>query len=133
MQAMDLRAWRRAGRGMTEPVRGVFRVADWYDPHPHWSSGRRFGLTGVITGDGVPATSADHVADWSGKWPGHEELPVVVDRANPSDFRILWGEVQPRDWGKEARERAGLQAVQPPSGAGDGPSGQPARGEPGGT
>lgn len=91
---------------MAEPVRGVFRVADSYDPHPEWGSGFRFRLTGVVTADGVPATPVDHEADWNGKWVGHDELPVILDRANPSNFRILWREVEPRDWKSEARQKA---------------------------
>jgi hypothetical protein len=71
---MELRPWRRGEPGMAEPVRGVFRVADWYDPHPGWGSGSRFRLTGVISADGVPATPVDHLADWNGKWVGQDQL-----------------------------------------------------------
>jgi hypothetical protein len=71
---MELRPWRRGEPGMAEPVRGVFRVADWYDPHPGWGSGSGFRLTGVISADGGPATPVDHLADWNGKWVGQDQL-----------------------------------------------------------
>jgi hypothetical protein len=106
---MELRPWRR---GMTDPVRGVFHVATSYDPHPNWSSGYRFRLTGVVTADGVPATPVDHLADWNGKWVGQDELPVLVDRANPANIRILWREVRQRDRKSDARQQAARLAEQ---------------------
>jgi hypothetical protein len=116
---MELRPWRWGERGIGDPVRGVFKVATWYDPHPHWSSGRRFRLTGVVSSDGVPATPVDHLADWNGKWVAQDELPVVLDRANPANFRILWREVTKPDWKADARQRAARMAEQMSSGEPD--------------
>jgi hypothetical protein len=90
---------------MKDPVSGVFRVADWYDAHPHSSPpGTR--LTGVVVADGVPPTTAEVPVDHKGKWVGHNELPVTVDRADPSNFRVEWDQVLTNDWRETARQRA---------------------------
>jgi hypothetical protein len=65
---------------MAQPVRGVFGVATWYDPHPNMSSGR-FRLTSVIIAAGVPATPVEHVTDLNGAWVGHDEFQVAADLA----------------------------------------------------
>ena len=101
---MGFRDWLIVRR-MTDPVEGVLRVADWYDPHPS-SSGHRVRLTGVLTAPGVPPTPVDHLADRGGRWVGNSELPVLVDRANPTRYRILWKRVRRLD----ARATATRQA-----------------------
>lgn len=94
----------RAGH-MKEPVSGVFRVADWYDAHPRSSPpGTR--LTGVIVADGVPPTPAETPADHHGKWVGQDELPITVDRADPTNFRVEWDQVVKNDWRATAQQRA---------------------------
>lgn len=40
-------------------------------------------------------TAVEHKADDRGRWAGGQELPVLVDRADPSKFVILWDEAQP--------------------------------------
>jgi hypothetical protein len=90
---------------MKDPVSGVFRVSDWYDAHPH-SSPPGTTLTGVIVADGLSPTPAEARADHKGKWVGHNELPVTVDRADPGNFRIEWDQVVVNDPRSMARQRA---------------------------
>jgi hypothetical protein len=93
---MGLGDW-RAKHNMRDPVRGVFRVTGFYDKHPSSNPpGTR--VTGVITAPGIPATPAEHKVDERGRWAAHQELPVLVDRADPSRFAILWAEVQNVSW-----------------------------------
>ena len=101
---MGIRSKWRAGH-MKDPVSGVFRVSDWYDAHPH-SSPPDTRLTGVIIADGLPPTPAEAPVDHRGKWAGRDELPVTVDRADPSNFRIEWDQVVTPDWQATARQRA---------------------------
>jgi hypothetical protein len=99
----------RAKHNMKDPARGVFRVTGWYDAHPHSDPpGTR--LTGVITAPGIPAFAAEHKVDGRGRWGGVEELPVLVDRADPSRFAILWGEVRPVSWQDQEHARAQAEA-----------------------
>ena len=101
---MGIRSKWRAGH-MKDPVSGVFRVTDWYDAHPHSSPpGTR--LTGVIVADGLPPTPAEAPADHKGRWAGRNELPITVDRADPSNFRIEWDQVTQTDWRALAQQRA---------------------------
>jgi hypothetical protein len=99
----------RAKHNMKDPVRGVFRVTGWYDAHPHSDPpGTR--LTGVITAPGIPAFAAEHKVDGRGRWGGVDELPVLVDRADPSRFAIMWGEVRPVSWRDQEHARAQAEA-----------------------
>ena len=112
---------------MRDPVRGVFRVTGFYDAHPNSSPpGTR--ITGVIEAPGIPAVPAEHRADQRGRWAGVQQLPVLVDRADPARFAILWAEVEPVSWREQERARAQaaadkLNAGSPPgaTGAEDGP------------
>jgi hypothetical protein len=93
---MGLSDW-RAKHNMRDPVRGVFRVTGFYDKHPSSNPpGTR--VTGVITAPGIPATPAEHKVDERGRWASHQELPVLVDRSDPSRFAILWSEIQNVPW-----------------------------------
>jgi hypothetical protein len=106
---MGIKSKWRAGH-MKDPVSGVFRVADWYDAHPHSSPpGTR--LTGVVVADGVPPTPAETPADHKGKWVGQNELPITVDRADPTNFRVEWDQVVKNDWQSTARHRANEAAA----------------------
>jgi len=96
---MGIRSKWRAGH-MKDPVSGVFRVSDWYRS----PSGTR--LTGVILADGVPLVPVEAKVDHHGKWFGHDELPVTVDRADPHNFRIEWDQIVTTDWQATARQRA---------------------------
>jgi hypothetical protein len=91
---------------MKDPVRGVFRVTGFYDAHPHSSPpGTR--ITGVIVAPGMPATPAEHKVDGR-HWADSQELPVLVDRSDPSRFVVLRDEVKPVSW--QDRERQAAQA-----------------------
>lgn len=94
---------------MKDPIRGTFRVTGFYDAHPSSSPpGTR--ITGVITAPGIPATPAEHKTDSRGRWAGANELPVLVDRADPSRFAILWDEVKPVSWKDQERQAAQAEA-----------------------
>jgi hypothetical protein len=132
---MGLNDW-RAKHNMRDPVRGVFRVTGFYDKHPSSSPpGTR--ITGVITAPGLPATAAEHKVDERGRWAAHQELPVLVDRSDPSRFAILWSEVKPVSWrdmeissaqAEASRLNTGQQGYQPYPGQ---PGFQPYSGQPG--
>jgi catechol 2,3-dioxygenase-like lactoylglutathione lyase family enzyme len=105
MSLMGVADWR--AKHMRDPVRGVFRVTGFYDKHPSSTPpGTR--ITGVITAPGIPATPAEHKVDERGRWADHQELPVLVDRSDPSRFAILWNEVGQVSW--QGREMASAQA-----------------------
>jgi hypothetical protein len=90
---------------MKDPVRGVFRITGFYDKHPSSSPpGTR--LTGVIVAPGIPATPVEHKPDSRGRWAGMQELPVLVDRTDPSRFVVLWDEVKPISWQDQALQAA---------------------------
>jgi hypothetical protein len=114
---------------MKDPVSGVFRVADWYYNHAH-GSGMAKTLTGVLVVDGLPVTPAEVPADNS-KWQSQEELPIILDRADPSNFFVQWDQVVKNDWAEVARQRATEAAQrmatgqQAPFGAASGTSFQP--------
>jgi hypothetical protein len=104
---MGLSDW-RAKHNMRDPVRGVFRVTGFYDKHPSSNPpGTR--VTGVISAPGMPATPAEHKVDERGRWASHQELPVLVDRSDPSRFAILWSEVQNVSW--RDSEMSSAQAI----------------------
>jgi hypothetical protein len=98
---MGISDW-RAKRHMKQPERGVLRVSGFHRSHSP-SSGR---ITGVITAPGIPDTPVEHKVDDQDRWTGVQEVPVLVDRADPSKFVILWDEVQPASWGDQ------MQAIQ---------------------
>jgi hypothetical protein len=98
---MGISDW-RAKRHMKQPERGVLRVSGFH--HAHSSSSGR--ITGFITAPGIPDTPVEHKVDDHDRWTGVQEVPVLVDRADPSKFVILWDEVQPASWGDQ------MQAIQ---------------------
>lgn len=103
---MGLGDW-RARQQMRDPVRGVFRKTGFYDRHPASTPpGTR--MTGVIIAPGVPAMAAEHRVDGRGRWAGQEEFPVLIDRADPARFAILWSELETVPW--RDRELASAQA-----------------------
>src|SRR5258708_466489 len=116
---MGIRSKWRAGH-MKDPVSGGFKVADWYDAHPHSSPpGTR--LTGVVVADGTARTPAGVPADHPGRWVGQTELPVTVARSNPTNFRVEWDQIVKNDWQSTARQRANEAAAR--LAAGDQPAG----------
>lgn len=93
---MGISTW-RAKRQMKYPERGVLRVTGFYDALSHSApSGTR--ITGIITAPGIPDTPVEHKSDDQDSWAGVREVPVLVDRADPSRFLILWDEAQPISW-----------------------------------
>ena len=102
MIPMGISDW-RAKRHMKQPERGVLRVSGVHRGHSS-SSGR---ITGVITDPGIPATPVEHKVDDHGRWTGIQEVPVLVDRADPAKFVILWDEVQPASWGDQLQAFSG--------------------------
>jgi hypothetical protein len=105
---MGINDW-RAKKHMKYPERGVLRVTGFYDAHPGSSpSGTR--ITGVIVAPGIQATAVEHKADDRGRWAGVRELPVLVDRADPARFVILWDEVQPVSWRDQEMQAAQAEA-----------------------
>lgn len=95
---------------MRDPVRGEFRISGEYFAHPRNSSFRSM-LTGVVSAPGVVPTPGEHLDDGSGRRIGHDVLPVLVDRADPTRFSILWQEVPEPDFRAEARRRADQAAA----------------------
>lgn len=95
---------------MKDPVHGTFRVTDYYDPHPN-ESGNRLRLTGVVTAPGIPATAGEHLSDGHGRWAIGDELPALIDRADPAKFVILWDEAKQPTANDRLKQQA-LQAAQ---------------------
>jgi hypothetical protein len=114
MIPMGISDW-RAKRHMKQPERGVLRVSGIHRGHSA-SSGR---ITGVITAPGIPDTPVEHKVDDHGRWTGIQEVPVLVDRADPAKFVILWDEVQPASWGDQMQAFSG-DAGGMPTGPGPG-------------
>ena len=96
---------RRAKHAMKDPVRGEFRVSGQYFTHPG-STPLRETLTGVVTGPGIPPTPGEHPDDHQGRRIGHDVLPALVDRTDPTRFVILWDEIPVPDFRADAREQA---------------------------
>jgi hypothetical protein len=123
VHGMGIRGRWRAGH-MKDPMAGVFRVAGSYDPHPS-SSGHRQRLTGVLVVPGLPPTPAEVDGDTGGRWVGQTELPVTVDRADPTNIRVEWQDVRKFDQQAVARQRAADEAAKLAAGP---PAGFPATG-----
>jgi hypothetical protein len=104
---------RRVKHSMKDPVRGEFRKTGEYFPHP----GRvpmQVMLTGVVSGPGIAPTPAEHLRnDFSGREFGSDDtLPALIDRADPTQFVILWDEVAKPDPRQQALEEAARVADQ---------------------
>ncbi|HEX4705044.1 MAG TPA: hypothetical protein VH352_23140 [Pseudonocardiaceae bacterium] len=80
-------------------------MTDSYNAHPGRTPADRR-LTGVIIVDGLPPTPGEAPADHKGKWVGRKELPITVDRAQPTVFRIEWDQVIAQDPRAMAQQRA---------------------------
>jgi len=77
---------RRAMAHMKLPERGILRVTEVHEGHSHEK------IFGIITAPGIRPTRVDHKTDQRGRCAVGQELAVLVDRANPSRFAILWDE-----------------------------------------
>jgi len=71
---------------MKLPERGLLRVTGVHDGHSHSR------ISGVITAPGIAPSRVEHKIDERGRVTMGQELPVLVDCADPSRFAILWDE-----------------------------------------
>jgi len=121
MSLMGISDW-RAKKQMKYPERGTLRITGTSEHPSAGPTGIR--ITGVITAPGVPARNVEHETDAGDRLMGAQELPVLIDRADPSRFTILWDEIQPTSWRSPqdpmAQEVAGLNTA-----AAQGQGGQP--------
>jgi hypothetical protein len=76
----------RAMRHMKLPERGTLQVTGVHDGHSHSR------ISGVIRAPGIAPTRVEHKIDERGRVTIGQELPVLVDCADPSRFAILWDE-----------------------------------------
>ena len=90
---------------MRDPVRGEFRPTGSYSPHPNGSNAFHEMMTGVVVAPGISPTAGEAMQDTGGKWVGHDSLPALVDRADPTNFQIVWDDVDKLD------ERASARSV----------------------
>lgn len=99
---------RRTLKHMKDPERGVFRVSSLHDVYPGTPPPGDH-IVGTISGPGIPDTAAEHKLDHHGHWPPGSELPITIDRRDPSKYVILWDEA-PRGIGDAMRA---MQSRQP--------------------
>ena len=76
----------RTMRHMKWPERGTLRVTGVHEGHSHSR------ISGVITAPGIAPTRVEHKIDERGRCAAGQDLPVLVDCADPSRFVILWDE-----------------------------------------
>ena len=88
---MGIRQWAR-DHSMKEPVAGTFKVTS-----TDRMSGAKTVITGVVTGPGLEPTPAQHTVDVPIRKLAavyrRLDLPVMVDRTDPSRLRIVWDDV----------------------------------------
>jgi hypothetical protein len=84
-----------AARSMADPVPGTLLVTAATLPSQRaiYAAGR---VTGVISADGVEAFAVQHRGLMkTSRWPRPgQQLPVIVDRADPRNFAVAWDKVQ---------------------------------------
>lgn len=93
-----------AKRRMKDPVLGKFKTTGEHRAQvvSRVQVDDRTTYTGVITAPGIPATTVERKADRLGRMEWAEldhgfkiEYAVLVDRADPTRFVILWKQVRP--------------------------------------
>ena len=79
---------------MKDPVEGTARVVGINMPSPSASS-QNYRMQVVVTGPGIEPTACSHKGIASTKkWPSPgEDLPITVDREDPTHFVIRWDDV----------------------------------------
>jgi hypothetical protein len=87
------RNWIRNHR-MTDPIRGTYRLT----ASSGGGSGAAYSncrMDGVVTAAGIAPVAVEHYCTApTSKWPyPGQELPVLIDRADPQRLRIIWDEV----------------------------------------
>jgi hypothetical protein len=94
---------------MRDPVTGTLRVASC-SGSPSSAASSRCELTGEVTVPGIPPAPVVHCCQAPArKWPQPgQDLPVMVDRADPQRLVVLWDEVPPSRDAGEARQHARL-------------------------
>lgn len=131
-------------RGIKDPVEGTYRLVACSSS----SGGATFencSMDGVVTAPGIIPTAVHHVSllTPTAKWPQPgQELPVTIERENPSRLKILWdripstaqtarllAEQQAQEVAASMRAGAGTP---PPAAAVLGAPGRPLPGTPGG-
>jgi hypothetical protein len=112
------RNWIRNHR-LTDPIRGSYRLTACSGG----SSGAAYSncrMEGVVTADGVAPVAVEHYCTTpTKKWPyPGQELPVLVDRADPQRLRIIWDDVPTgREVGRQQAQAAAERMAAGASGA----------------
>jgi hypothetical protein len=78
----------RVKKQMKHPERGILQVTEVREVH------HGVHVTGIITAPGIRPTVVEHKAEDRSQWAGVHKVPVMVDRADPSKFEVLWHEVE---------------------------------------
>lgn len=102
---------RFVGAGLTDPVPGVLKVVGITMPSAD-AMYTNYRLHGIVTAPGIPATSVEQQGMGRvSRWPSPgDELPVLVDRADPNRFKIQWKQIP--DSGQQAARLADQLAAQ---------------------
>lgn len=104
---MGIGGW-RVKKTMKHPDRGILQVTEVRDGH------NGVDVTGIITAPGIRPTVVEHKSEDRNRWAGVHKVPVMVDRADPSKFEVLWYEVE-SGWSEqdEPSQQVGLNSYQP--------------------
>jgi hypothetical protein len=105
--AMGIGGW-RVKKQMKHPDRGILQVTEVRDTQ------HGVHVTGIITATGIRPTVVEHKSEDRKQWAGVHKVPVMVDRADPSKFEVLWYEVE-SGWSEqdELPQQVGLNSYQP--------------------
>ena len=91
---------------MKDPVRGTGEVISTWPPAEGAGRGR---LRLILTAEGIEPTPVDYKSNrhWN-RWPfwTGTHIPVTVDRAKPTRFRIEWGEMPKKTDVRRSEEQA---------------------------
>ena len=104
---MGMGGW-RVKKQMKHPERGILQVTEVHDAH------HGVHIRGIITAPGIRPTVVEHKSEDRSQWDGVHKVPVMVDRADPSKFEVLWYEVE-SGWSEEDElaQQAGVNTYQP--------------------
>jgi hypothetical protein len=107
MASMGIGGW-RVKKQMKHPERGILQVTEVRDTQ------HGVHVTGIITAPGIRPTVVEHKSEDHNQWTGVHKVPVMVDRADPSKFEVLWYEVE-SGWSEqdELPQQAGMDSYQP--------------------
>jgi hypothetical protein len=104
---MGIGGW-RVKKQMKHPERGILQVTEVRDTQ------HGVHVTGIITAPGIRPTVVEHKSEDRKQWAGVHKVPVMVDRADPSKFEVLWYEVE-SGWSEqdELPQQVGMNSYQP--------------------